>query len=230
MDARNPSNEKTRSFVGDGKALAGLRVLVFWDGGFTWRDLAQGQSVVIGRSVDCDIHVLHTSVSRRHVSITAGPPLRAADLGSANGTRVGGQLLGPNEECALEPGVVVEAGAAMIVVQSPREADLPAAHASSTTSMAQLDRLVELVAGSGLSVVLIGETGVGKEVTAERIHRSSARAKSPFVRLNCAALPETLLESELFGYERGAFTGAVRSKPGLLETAAGGTVFLDEIA
>ncbi len=95
--------------------------------------------------------------------------------------------------------------------------------------MQRLHRLVELVAKSTISVILLGETGVGKEVIAETIHRKSARARGPFVRLNCAALPDNLLESELFGYERGAFTGAVAPKPGLLEAAHGGTVFLDEV-
>jgi two-component system response regulator AtoC len=85
------------------------------------------------------------------------------------------------------------------------------------------------VAASELNVLVLGETGTGKELCAETVHRLSARHGKPLLRLNCAAFPADLLESELFGYERGAFTGAAAAKPGLLETAAGGTVFIDEI-
>jgi DNA-binding NtrC family response regulator len=96
-------------------------------------------------------------------------------------------------------------------------------------AMAALYRLVDRVAPSTISVLLLGETGVGKEVLAQEIHRRSKRASGPFLRLNCAALTESLLESELFGHEKGAFTGAIKQKEGLLESAQGGTVFLDEV-
>jgi transcriptional regulator with GAF, ATPase, and Fis domain len=86
------------------------------------------------------------------------------------------------------------------------------------------------VAGTETTVLLQGESGTGKEVVARMIHRGSARQQGPFAAINCAALPEQLLESELFGYERGAFTGAMQSKPGQIELAAGGTLFLDEVA
>ena len=85
------------------------------------------------------------------------------------------------------------------------------------------------VAATEATVLLLGESGTGKEVVARFIHRASPRADGPFVALNCAALPEQLLEAELFGYERGAFTGATQSKPGQLEQAAGGVLFLDEV-
>jgi transcriptional regulator with PAS, ATPase and Fis domain len=85
------------------------------------------------------------------------------------------------------------------------------------------------VAATETTVLLLGESGTGKEVVARFLHRASARTSGPFIALNCAALPEQLLEAELFGYERGAYTGATQSKPGQLEQAAGGTLFLDEV-
>jgi two-component system, NtrC family, response regulator AtoC len=96
-------------------------------------------------------------------------------------------------------------------------------------ALAHLERLVDKLAGSTISVLVLGETGVGKEVLARMIHERSPRAKEPFVCLNCASLSESLLESEMFGHEKGAFTGAVAAKAGLLESAEGGTVFLDEV-
>ncbi len=96
-------------------------------------------------------------------------------------------------------------------------------------AMRQVKKLVEQVAPSAAPVIIEGETGTGKELVAEAIHQASTRASKPVIKLNCAALPETLLEAELFGYERGAFTGAVGRKPGRFDLANGGTLFLDEV-
>jgi DNA-binding NtrC family response regulator len=95
--------------------------------------------------------------------------------------------------------------------------------------MRDLTRLIRLVAPRSSTVLIEGETGTGKEVVARAVHRLSARAGKPFVVLNCAAIPEALLEAELFGHTRGAFTGAVQSRTGRIEAAHGGTLFLDEI-
>jgi two-component system NtrC family response regulator len=96
-------------------------------------------------------------------------------------------------------------------------------------SMQRACRMVEKVAPTSATVLLLGESGTGKELLARALHTSSPRAGGQFVAINCAAIPETLLESELFGYEKGAFTGAVRQTPGKFEQADGGTLFLDEI-
>jgi transcriptional regulator with GAF, ATPase, and Fis domain len=96
-------------------------------------------------------------------------------------------------------------------------------------AMRELVRLIRLVAPRTTTVLIEGETGSGKEVVAKAIHRLSDRAGKPFVVLNCAAIPESLLEAELFGHTRGAFTGAVQSRTGRIEAAHGGTLFLDEI-
>jgi transcriptional regulator with GAF, ATPase, and Fis domain len=85
------------------------------------------------------------------------------------------------------------------------------------------------VAPTATTVLLLGQSGTGKEVIARHLHQTSSRSTGPFIALNCAALPEQLLEAELFGYERGAFTGATQSKPGQIELARGGTLFLDEV-
>jgi len=95
--------------------------------------------------------------------------------------------------------------------------------------MLQVLRNIEKIASADVTVLLLGESGTGKELLAQAIHKLSGRAQAPFVPINCAAIPETLLESELFGHEKGAFTGAVKQTVGRIESADGGTLFLDEI-
>src|SRR5688572_30270622 len=97
-------------------------------------------------------------------------------------------------------------------------------------AMAQVFELVKKAARSEANILVLGESGTGKELIARAVHANSPRAPQPFGPVDCAALPENLLESELFGHEKGAFTGAVKTKPGLMEVASGGTLFLDEIA
>jgi transcriptional regulator with PAS, ATPase and Fis domain len=95
--------------------------------------------------------------------------------------------------------------------------------------MQRIYRIIERVAPTNATVLISGRTGTGKEIVARSIHRNSARASRSFVDVNCSALPEQLIESELFGYQKGAFTGATQTRKGLFETAHGGTLFLDEV-
>jgi transcriptional regulator with AAA-type ATPase domain len=217
-------DEETRSLSG-ATVASGPRIVVVWDGGTITRPLVVGKSLVLGRGKECDLPVLDVTVSRRHARIDAPParglPMRIEDLGSAHGVRVDGEVIrGPRE---VRPGQSIEVGSAIVIFQDP------SSKAVTPAVGVDRDRFVMLIAKSHLPVLILGETGAGKEVMAARIHRESSRSEGPFVCLSCAALAPTLLESELFGHEKGAFTGANATKPGLIETASGGTLFLDEI-
>jgi two-component system NtrC family response regulator len=113
---------------------------------------------------------------------------------------------------------------------STREAEAPLSGViTGSDSMLQVCRTVEKVAPTDATVLILGESGTGKELLARSLHELSARKDARFMAINCAAIPENLLESELFGYEKGAFTGAAKQTPGKIETASGGTLFLDEV-
>ena len=102
--------------------------------------------------------------------------------------------------------------------------------AGNSPQMLEVYRLIEMVAPSTASVLITGESGTGKELVARNIHLRSKRSEGPFIAINCSAIPETLMESEIFGHEKGAFTGALERRLGCFELANGGTIFLDEIA
>jgi transcriptional regulator with GAF, ATPase, and Fis domain len=218
-------------------ALPELRLVVLGGGGAAEHPLRVGE-LILGRADEADVRIEDASISRRHARlVVAEGRLEIEDLGSSNGTRVRGRALEPGERAEITIGDGIELGDSMIVVRrgrvGVRREAAPGAAAEGAErpvpAMAELERIVERVAPSDLSVLVVGETGVGKEVLSEAIHRRSRRAGRPLLRLNCAAFTETLLESELFGYERGAFSGADETRPGLLETAHTGTVFLDEV-
>jgi two-component system response regulator AtoC len=235
------AEDRTRS-IGDrstraADATAGLRLIVFCGGLVTSHALPRSGEVVIGRGEDTQVRIDHATVSRRHVTLLLGTEVRIVDHGSFNGTTIGGSKIPPNVPVPVGLSTIVELGETMIVVQVEGAAPVTASRSLGNSAvrtdqspgMQHLYRLVDNVAQSNITVIVRGETGVGKEVVSEEIHRRSARANGPLVKLNCAALPEHLLEGELFGYERGAFTGADRAKAGLIESADGGTLFLDEI-
>ncbi|MBX3233348.1 MAG: sigma 54-interacting transcriptional regulator [Labilithrix sp.] len=209
-----------------------------WPGGSLRRQAPAAGALVVGRGPDVELCVEHRSISRRHAKITIDARgVTIEDLGSMNGTVVNGARAEPGVALALPEGGVAQVGDALIALhdeapEAPEALERGAAgdRVVADEVMRQLYRMVELVAKSQVNVLVHGETGAGKEVIAEALHRASSRAARPFLGINCAALPEALLETELFGHERGAFTGAVSAKAGLLEAASGGTVFLDEIA
>jgi DNA-binding NtrC family response regulator len=203
------------------------RLIAVWPDGHLTQDLAPVGALVIGRAKDADVSIDHTSVSRKHVRLHAGQTFSVEDLGSSNGTWLGGHKLAAKVITPWPPGAVLQAGSASFFLQLTEAVGRTAPKAAA--KMQAVEQLVEVVAPARISVIVEGETGVGKQVIAERIHAQSPRAKAPFLSINCAALPDALLESELFGFEKGTFTGAAQAKPGLLEAADGGTVLLDEI-
>jgi transcriptional regulator with GAF, ATPase, and Fis domain len=212
------------------------RLVATWNGGTVTRALPASGTLTLGRGDTVDVFIDDTSVSRNHARIAVGERIVVEDLGSSNGTWVDGERLAPHANAEVRPGTLIELGNVLIVIRAPGYARAKARDASDGTGLVirdpAMDRVVELVelaARSKLSVVLLGETGVGKEVIAGLLHSGSPRAAQPFLKINCATLVESLLEAELFGYERGAFTGAFQSKAGLIESADGGTFFLDEV-
>jgi len=237
----------------EGEQRIAFELLVATTAGLSVEKLRFGCSYILGRTQDCDIAVPDASVSRRHARITVSENITLEDLGSSNGTRVGGRSLRPKEPVSIGPGSIVSLGSATIILQQahaivPHPTPAPPSsvlkqqfQASKGASASVADRIVadatmrhlyatlDQIAPTELSVLILGETGVGKDVFASEVHRRSDRAGAPFLKLNCAALPESLLESELFGHEKGAFTGAAKAKIGLFESANGGTVFLDEV-
>jgi transcriptional regulator with GAF, ATPase, and Fis domain len=207
-------------------------------------DLAK--EYVIGRAPGTGITVDDPSVSRQH-AVLRTTDFTLEDLGSTNGSRVSGNALTPNSRVRVAVGVVIELGAATLLLQRlpssalsallatqgdpvrPRPAasdDDPVVYAP---NMVRVYQTLATIAPSNMTVVVLGESGVGKEILVQELHRRSLRADKPFLRLNCASFAESVLEGELFGYERGAFTSALQARPGLFESADGGTVFLDEI-
>jgi len=221
----------------------GRRLLVIAGDKVSSHSLPQSGAFKVGRGDEVDLRIDDPSVSRDHACLHFGRnnEIHVSDSGSSNGTRVRSRRLKPGEKVLVSAGETFEVGSALLMVQDPFGADsnrvagpasggvLDSGIVIQDRAMASLYQLAERVAKSTINVLLLGETGVGKDVLARKIHAMSPRADKPFLPLNCGALTEQLLESELFGHEKGAFTGAVEQKLGLLEAANEGTVFLDEV-
>jgi two-component system response regulator AtoC len=228
----------------DEDAASAFLLVVGRDSYATYNLPASG-SLTIGRGESNTVRIDDPLASRAHaclhVQLDAG--MSFEDLGSVNGTRIKDQPIQRGERVVIRIGDTIQIGASVLIVQrrtAPVEELRPetlrdtglateAGPAPRGEAMQKVHALAERAAAGTINVLIAGETGVGKELLAETVHRASPRREGPYVCLNCAALSESLLESELFGHERGAFTGAVAAKPGLLETAAGGTLFLDEV-
>jgi two-component system, NtrC family, response regulator AtoC len=223
-----------------------LQLAVFWGDTVSVYEVGRGAQLTIGRDEDCDIRVDAFGVSRKHAVVHGGPPVELEDLGSSNGTFVA--LTGTHaksgrtdpialkrvagKRVALSVGDSINIGNASAVLRRGRSDDVETPMQDVILvepTMKELYDEAGRASKAQLPVLVLGETGVGKDVLAQWIHRASPRRDKPFLALNCAALTESLLESELFGHERGAFTGAQQTRVGLLESADGGTVFLDEI-
>ena len=191
--------------------------------------------VLVGTSPACDIRLSDPLASRRHCAFEqTGRRLRLADLGSTNGTFVNGVEV---IEAWLDGGEVVLVGGTTFHVRKdamPKTALLPArtefgSVVGASDEMRKLYPLCERLAASSVPVIIEGETGTGKEVLAESLHAEGPRANGPYVVFDCTATPPDLMESALFGHEKGAFTGATDTRAGVFEQADGGTLLLDEI-
>jgi DNA-binding NtrC family response regulator len=214
-------------------------LLIFCDREAQFKPLDEGSAVVIGREAPSEIVVADASVSRQHARFVRNQgEVWVEDLDSRNGTRLRGKAI---ERERLNSGDEVLIGKVRVVLAATRDSgahgsapSIPAGTAPSgvivrNARMEAIYRDVVQAARGKLPVLILGETGTGKELVARAVHRESERKDQPFVAVNCASIPPTLLESTLFGHERGAFTGASTRSVGVFERAHGGVLLLDEV-
>ena len=181
----------------------------------------------IGSDSNCSIHVQMPGVSARHFRIEVkNDKLMIRDLMSEQGTFVNSaQII----ECVLSDGDLISAGLADFVVHDLQKAKNDFPLKSKSEFWNQNLQTLGSVAETDYPVLLLGPSGTGKDVITKNLHLASLRRNAPFLSVNCSALTETLIESELFGHTRGSFTGAIADRKGAFEAARGGTLFLDEI-
>jgi DNA-binding NtrC family response regulator len=193
------------------------------------------RAITLGSGTVCDVPLSDPTVSRRHLGVEPGPEgVVLRDLGSTNGSFVQGARF---TELTLGFGTEVTVGKTVLkyvpneeaIDLEPSEAENYGALVGRDPKLRRLFRLLDDVAATDATVLIEGETGTGKELFAEEIHRHSPRKDGPFIVFDCGAVPDELIESALFGHVRGAFTGAITDRRGAFEEADGGTLFLDEI-
>jgi transcriptional regulator with GAF, ATPase, and Fis domain len=193
-----------------------------------------GRAIVVGKR-GSDLAIDDPTVSRRHFQLARTESgLEITDLESTNGTWVSGVRV---RSAIVEPGTMVRAGEVELlvavelanVVIPPSDEERFGIAVGKSVAMRRIFGVLERIAPTQASVLLLGETGTGKDALARSIHARSKRESGPFEVVDCGAVAASLIESELFGHERGAFTGAVSARAGAFEQAAGGTLFLDEI-
>jgi transcriptional regulator with PAS, ATPase and Fis domain len=208
-----------------------LEVLEGPDRGASFR--SDGRTIVIGTHPSTEFTLSDPTVSRFHCEINMQERATLRDLHSRNGTEIDRVSV---LEATLRDGATVKVGKTRISFRYGPEVKVSLAPilrfgmmVGRSTAMRELFVLLDKAARSDITVLLEGETGTGKDVAAHSIHQASARAAGPLVVVDCGAIPHQLLESELFGHVRGAFTGATQDRIGAFEQANGGTLFLDEI-
>jgi len=191
--------------------------------------------VTIGRSLICDLVLADKAVSGTHCEIIANEKgVLLKDLGSTNGTTINDLRI---REVWIRPGTVIRAGQTSLRYEAGEgEVEIDLSHderyfdlIGKSVRMREIFAVLSKVAPSDLTVLVRGQTGTGKELVARALHSGSRRKEQPLVVQDCSAIPENLIESTLFGHERGAFTGATDRRKGSFEQAEGGTIFLDEI-
>jgi two-component system response regulator GlrR len=190
---------------------------------------------VIGTGDGCDLRLTDPTVSREHVRLGLGPQgIIVTDDGSKNGTVIG--TLRISRALLMADATLILGGTTLFVRLDVGHTELELSEKTQfgdavgvSTAIRHVFALLERAAPSDIAILLEGESGVGKDVLARAIHGASPRREGPYVPIDCGAIPAPLIESELFGHERGAFTGADRARTGAFEQANGGTLFLDEI-
>jgi len=196
---------------------------------------AAGCTLSVGTELDCDVVLTDDTVSRRHCEIELSEAgFRVRDMGSTNGVRHSGLRVYDVVGSEATEFVLGETTLRVEPLAETEDRERVTTHAfgdvlGASHKIRELFAQLERFAGTHLSVLIEGETGSGKDVVAESMHRASPRAAGPYVVFDCSAVAPTLIESELFGHERGAFTGATQARAGVFEQAHGGTLFLDEI-